>query len=70
MTSTDTTTSEEIAELCVGELYRDADGHEVWRIKEAETGRVIQEGIAFSTDTPSARPTDPQAGLELSEGSS
>jgi hypothetical protein len=37
--------SEETAELCVGELYRNEKGHEVWRIKEAETGRVLHDGI-------------------------
>jgi hypothetical protein len=41
-----TTTTEQDAELCVGELYRDADGHEVWRIKEIETGKVLRDGIA------------------------
>lgn len=41
-----TTTNEQEAELCAGELYRDADGHEVWRIKEIETGKVLREGIA------------------------
>jgi hypothetical protein len=38
------------AELCVGELYRDGDGNEVWRIKEVETGKVLREGIASDSD--------------------
>lgn len=45
MTSTDTDTGQP-AELCVGELYRDGSGNEVWRIKEIETGKVLREGIA------------------------
>ena len=45
-----TTTTEQDAELCVGELYRDADGHEVWRIKEIETGKVLRDGIASDHD--------------------
>jgi hypothetical protein len=44
-----TATSED-ADLCVGELYRDGDGHEVWRIKEIETGKVLREGIASDRD--------------------
>lgn len=40
------TTTEQDAELCVGELYRDENGHEVWRIKEIETGKVFHESIA------------------------
>lgn len=51
MTSTDTDTdSAEPAELCVGELYRDGSGNEVWRIKEIETGKVLQDGIASDHD--------------------
>jgi hypothetical protein len=38
------------AELCVGELYRDANGHEVWRIKEIGSGQVLREGIASDRD--------------------
>jgi hypothetical protein len=45
-----TTDEQQEAELCVGELYRDADGHEVWRIKEIETGKVLREGIASDRD--------------------
>ncbi len=45
-----TTTTEQDAELCVGELYRDEDGHEVWRIKEIETGKVLRDGIASDHD--------------------
>lgn len=45
MTSTDTESAEP-AELCVGELYRDGSGNEVWRIKEAATGKPLREGIA------------------------
>lgn len=45
MTTTTDTKEEEIAELCVGELYRDEKGNEVWRIKEADTGTVLHEGI-------------------------
>lgn len=44
------TTSQQDAELCFGELYRDEDGHEVWRIKEVETGNVLREGIASDHD--------------------
>jgi hypothetical protein len=47
MTSTDT---DQPAELCEGELYRDENGHEVWRIKEIETGKVLQDGIASDHD--------------------
>ncbi len=39
MTSTTPTlSSDQPAELCVGELYRDGEGHEVWRIAEGATG--------------------------------
>jgi hypothetical protein len=34
----------------VGELYRDADGHEVWRVKDVATGEVLREGIASDHD--------------------
>ena len=43
-------TIEKSADLCVGELYRDSDGHEVWRIKEIETGNVLREGISSDRD--------------------
>jgi hypothetical protein len=43
-------TSDQQADLCIGELYRDEKGHEVWRIKEAETGNVLREGIASDRD--------------------
>lgn len=43
-------TIEKSANLCVGELYRDDDGHEVWRIKEIETGHVLREGISSDHD--------------------
>jgi hypothetical protein len=36
--------------LCVGELYRDADGQEMWRIKEINTGFVLREGIISDRD--------------------
>lgn len=45
-----TTIIEQDVELCVGELYRDEDGHEVWRIKEIETGKVLRDGIASDHD--------------------
>lgn len=45
-----TTTNDQTAEFAVGELYRDDDGHEVWRIKEAETGNVLREDIASDRD--------------------
>ncbi len=45
-----TTTTEQHAALCAGELYRDEDGHEVWRIKEIETGKVLRDGIASDHD--------------------
>ncbi len=45
-----TTDKDQLAELCVGELYRDDDGNEVWRIKEVETGNVLREGIASDHD--------------------
>jgi hypothetical protein len=38
--------NDETAELAVSELYRDEHGHEVWRIKEVETGSVLRGGIA------------------------
>jgi hypothetical protein len=38
------------AELCVGELYRDPNGHEVWRIKEICSGQVLREGITSDRD--------------------
>lgn len=38
------------AELCVGEPYRDDNGHEVWRIKEVVTGNILREGIASDRD--------------------
>ena len=49
MPSTDTGTAQP-AELCKGELYRDGNGNEVWRIKEAATGKVLQDGIASDHD--------------------
>lgn len=49
MTSTDTDTTQP-AERCEGELYRDDSRHEVWRIKEIETGKVLQDGIASDHD--------------------
>jgi len=49
MTATDTDTDQP-ADLAEGELYRDEDGHEVWRIKEIETGKVLHEGIASDHD--------------------
>jgi hypothetical protein len=42
--------SDDPAELAVGELYRDDENHEVWRIKEVETGTVLREGIASDHD--------------------
>jgi len=48
MTSTDTASAE--PELCAGELYRDGSSNEVWRIKEIETGKVLQDGIASDHD--------------------
>jgi hypothetical protein len=48
-TDTDTDTAQP-AELCEGEFYRDGSGNEVWRIKEIETGKVLQEGIASDHD--------------------
>lgn len=33
----------------LGELYRDADGHEVWRIRSA-AGVVVAEGVASDHD--------------------
>jgi hypothetical protein len=45
-----TTTNDQTAEFAVGELYRDEKGHEVWRIKEAETGNVLREDIASDRD--------------------
>lgn len=36
--------------LCVGELYRDANGQEMWRIREINTGYVLREGIASDRD--------------------
>jgi hypothetical protein len=44
------TTTEQSAELCVGELYRDDNGNEVWRIKEIVTGNILREGIASDHD--------------------
>ncbi len=44
------TTEEQEAEFAVGELYRDESGHEVWRIKEVETGSVLREGIESDRD--------------------
>jgi len=46
MPSTDTDEHPDPAGLCEGELYHDGSGHEVWRIKEIETGKVLREGIA------------------------
>lgn len=48
--TTTVTNSDQPAELCVGELDRDDAGNEVWRIKEAETGKVLREGIASDSD--------------------
>lgn len=33
----------------LGELYRDADGREVWRVRD-ESGQVIAEGVASDHD--------------------
>jgi hypothetical protein len=44
------TTTEQDTGLCVGELYRNADGHEVWRIKDIETGKVLRDGVASDQD--------------------
>ncbi|HSZ68894.1 MAG TPA: hypothetical protein VK756_00895 [Solirubrobacteraceae bacterium] len=44
------TITEQEAERCAGELYRDEDGHEVWRIRDIETGKVLREGIAPDRD--------------------
>lgn len=33
-----------------GELYRDENGHEVWRIKEIQTGNILRDGIASDND--------------------
>lgn len=33
----------------LGELYRDADGIEVWRVRDT-AGRVVAEGIASDHD--------------------
>jgi len=38
------------AEQFVGELYHDDDGHEVWRIKDKDTGQVLREGIASDSE--------------------
>ena len=43
-------TTEQRAELCVGELYRDDQDQEVWRIKEIGTGNILREGIASEND--------------------
>lgn len=40
----------EAAALCVGELYCDEDGREVWRIKEADTDRVMHDRIESDRD--------------------
>jgi hypothetical protein len=43
-------TIKESADLCVGELYRDDNGHEMWRIKESETSHILREGISSDHD--------------------
>jgi hypothetical protein len=50
MPSIDTDEHPDPVRLCEGELYRDGDGHEVWRIKEIGTGRVLREGIASDSE--------------------
>lgn len=44
------TATSRTTELCFGELYRDHDGREVWRIKHAETGKILRSGIASDHD--------------------
>jgi hypothetical protein len=47
--ATDTLTRSDDALMAHGELYRDAEGHEVWRIRNTD-GTVYVEGIASDFD--------------------
>ena len=57
------TTEEQEAEFAVGELYRDESGHEVWRIKEVETGSVLREGIQPTVLSVAAGRLQPRRGV-------